>query len=193
MKRLNNEIIINYLEFQKSVTKNGEEIYVKSELGVFDEPTIYLKRNKFSHQKIIQKGINKNYLLRMGNASVFISALEEYNDFLQVVNPRNFQPPYLNYLKATDLVRMGFQESNVLFGEQYIQNYNSFNVLVKRVSNTSSNSDYRWQVNVSFQQLTDIRYYSYIVPCYFTCIIYSISQFVCVLEFLKKYFKLKLE
>jgi hypothetical protein len=193
MKRLNNETIINYLEFQKSVTKNGEEIYVKSELGVFDEPTIYLKRNKFSHQKIIQKGINKNYLLRMGNASVFISALEEYNDFLQVVNPRNFQPPYLNYLKATDLVRMGFQESNVLFGEQYIQNYNSFDVLVKRVSNTSSNSDYRWQVNVSFQQLTDIRYYSYIVPCYFTCIIYSISQFVCVLEFLKKYFKLKLE
>jgi hypothetical protein len=193
MKRLNNEIIINYLEFQKSVTKNGEEIYVKSELGVFDEPTIYLKRNKFSHQKIIQKGIYKNYLLRMGNASVFIGALEEYYEFLQVVNPRNFQPPYLNYLKATDLVRMGFQESNVLFGEQYIQNYNSFNVLVKRVSNTSSNSDYRWQVNVSFQQLTDIRYYSYIVPCYFTCIIYSISQFVCVLEFLKKYFKLKLE
>lgn len=193
MKRLNNEIIINYLEFQKSVTKNGEEDYVKSELGVFDEPTIYLKRNKFSHQKIIQKGVYKNYLLRMGNASVFISTLEEYYDFLQVVNPRNFQPPYLNYLKAADLVRMGFRESNVLFRELYIQNYNSFDVLVKRVSNTSSNSDYRWQVNVSFQQLTDIQYYSHIIPYYFTCIIYSISQFVCVLEFLKKYYKLKLE
>ena len=193
MKRLNNEVIINYLEFRKSVTKNGEEIYIKSELGELGKTTIYLKRNKFSHQKIIQKGVYKNYLLRMGNTSVFISTLEEYYDYLQVVNPRNFQPPYLNYLKATDLVQMGFSVGNVLFGEQYIQNYNSFEVLVRRVSNASLNSDHQWQVNVSFQQLTDIRYYSYNIPYYFTCIIYSISQFVSVLEFLKKYYKLKLE